>query len=331
MDGELLTQEQLMELTGYSRSMVSETLAELTDMNSQYPVSELRIPGKKKKFYKSTISFVQYIRILAISNIQASETSYDFIDKILPRLEALISHSSGDVKKDIIHVKDLFLFLKSTNNSVQAIMSFLDDHLNSILETGKMPDISPYLDKAVDTREMNSPMTTEIPEDDSLELVKQDFIRDLLGVLPPVGKQRDMVAIYFTLFLGRNPVTQEYIQEFLKEVTGSSRSVISETLTMLTNMRSIQVTKKPGDRKKYYSPLMNISDYSLSRYNNQKRIFSQIKTAIKSELLPALEQVKGNGKEKRKIKLFFNENLRCYQILEDFIELMFNTFKEYHS
>ena len=144
LDGGLLTQEQIMQLTNYSRSMVSETLTELTDLSSRFPVRETRKPGDKKKYYSCSLSFVQYTKILAKANLESSETSYEFIDVLIPRLAALSPQTP-----DITHVFDLLTFLKSTYFSVRALITYVDDKLDLILETGDFPDISPYISKSL--------------------------------------------------------------------------------------------------------------------------------------------------------------------------------------
>ncbi len=322
LDGGLLSQEEIMLLTGYSRSMVSETLAELTEFTSRYPVHESRKKGDKKKYYSSSLTFVQYTKILAKTNLEASETSYDFVDEMLPRLETLTPQTP-----DIAHVRNLMVFLKSTYFSVRAIINYLDDKLDYILETGEFPDISPYISRSLEKNKPTSQISNIIPESDSLYQIKTDFISRLLEVIPPSGKQRDVVTIYFSLFLEREPVTQDQLKEF----TGASRTAISETLSLLTSIRSVKIVKKPRDRKKYYSPLMSMAEYSLSKYTNQKRVFTQIKTAINSEIIPELKTITGNAEEITKIENFLNENVRCYQILEDFITLMYHTFDQNYS
>ncbi|MHA2096509.1 MAG: hypothetical protein ACW98F_17960, partial [Candidatus Hodarchaeales archaeon] len=137
LDGGLLTQEEIMQLTNYSRSMVSETLAELTEFSSKFPVRETRKPGDKKKYYNCPLSFIGYTKILAKANLESSETSYDFIDALLPRLEALIPQTP-----DVKHVFDFLTYLKSTYFSVQALITYVDDHLDVILKTADFPDIS---------------------------------------------------------------------------------------------------------------------------------------------------------------------------------------------
>ncbi len=320
LEGESLSQEQIMELTGYSRSMVSETLSELTDFSSRYSVREIRKPGEKRKYYSCPLSFLQYTKILAKTNLESSETSYDFIDKLFPRLEALTPQTP-----DVKHVFDLFIFLKSTYSSVQALISYVEDQLDLILETGKFPDINPYIVKSQEKVTLSSPTSEiEVPKSDDLTQIKRDFITYLLDNLPPSGKQRDLIAVYFGLYLEREPVTQDQ----LKELTGASRTAISETLSLFTQLKTVKLVKKPKDRKKYYSPLIDMADYSFSKYTNQKRIFTRIKTGISTELLPELNKFSTDEEGKKKFEQFLNENLWCYQVLEDFITLMYHTFSK---
>jgi DNA-binding transcriptional regulator GbsR (MarR family) len=318
LEGGLLSQEQIMKLTGYSRSMVSETLTKLTDLSSRYPVREERIPGKKKKYYSCSLTFTQYTKILAKTNLESSNTSYDFIDMILPRLEALKPQTS-----EVKHVHELMKFLKSTHSSVRALINYVEEQLDLILETGEFPDFDPYIKKSLEENE-NSIKVSDvmIPESDDLTRIKRDFINYLLEILPPSGKQRDLGAIYFGLYLEHEPVTQEQ----LRELTGASRTAISEALTLFLNLKTVKLIKKPKDRKKYYTPNISMADYSLIKYTNQKRVFTQIKKGITSELLPALALISGSEEKISRFEEFLKENIRCYQVLEDFITLMFKSF-----
>ena len=318
LEGDKLSQEQIMTITGYSRSMVSETLSNLTDLSSRYPVRETRVPRKKKKYYSCSLSFAQYTKLLAKTNLESSNTSYDFIDNILPRLEALSPQTTG-----VKHVQELMVFLKSTYSSVQALITYVDDQLDNILETGEFPDFDPYIKKSLEeNRDVSKLLDVTIPESDDLTRIKRDFLNYILDILPPSGKQRDLGAIYFALYLEHEPVTQEQ----LRRLTGATRTAISEALSLFLNIKTVKLIKKPKDRKKYYTPNISMADYSLTRYTNQKRVFTHIKNGITSELLPALSSISAPQNEKSKFEEFLKENLRCYQVLEDFITLMFKSF-----
>ena len=62
MENDYLTQEQLIELTGFSRTTISETISELSNVTSKYPVLQTRKPRDKKKYYYCPLDIEQYIR-----------------------------------------------------------------------------------------------------------------------------------------------------------------------------------------------------------------------------------------------------------------------------
>ena len=133
------------------------------------------------------------------------------------------------------------------------------------------------------------------------------------------------MAIFLALGLSREPMTQEEIME----VTRYGRSTVSETLTRLTGLGVVTVEKKPGDRKKYYSALIGAQDYGLQKSQMQKGGYSQIVDMIGRRFLPRLREVEGDTEEKDRLKAFLEANIRAYQLIVDYVTLLFDTFQEW--
>ena len=77
MEGDYLTQEQIMFYTGFSRTVVSDTLAKLTAVTSKYPVMQTRKPGDKKKYYYCPYSFEQYISSLIVTASEVVDVNFE--------------------------------------------------------------------------------------------------------------------------------------------------------------------------------------------------------------------------------------------------------------
>ena len=71
-----LTQNQIMQLTGYSRSSISEVLSQLSE---DLLISEVKMPGDRKKYYRANVDFEQYIQNFFIKVLRAPYTSLDFV------------------------------------------------------------------------------------------------------------------------------------------------------------------------------------------------------------------------------------------------------------
>lgn len=111
------------------------------------------------------------------------------------------------------------------------------------------------------------------------------------------------------------------------EVTRYGRSTVSEVLTRLTGLGVVNVEKKPGDRKKYYSALMGAQNYGLQKSQMQLGGYSQIVDMVGRRFLPKLVEVEGDPVEKERVKVFLEANIRAYQLIVDYVTLLFDTFQ----
>jgi len=160
---------------------------------------------------------------------------------------------------------------------------------------------------------------------DSLLKIKRVFIVGMLESSSPIGRRKEPVAVFLALGLSHEPMTQEEIME----VTKYGRSTVSETLPRLTGLGVVTVEKKPRDRKKYYSALIGAQDYGLQKSQMQKGGYSQIVDMVGRRFLPRLREIKGDTEEKERLKAFFEANIRAYQLIVDYVTLLFDTFQEW--
>ncbi len=160
---------------------------------------------------------------------------------------------------------------------------------------------------------------------DSLLKIKRDFIVGIHESSSPIGRRKESVAVFLAMGLSHEPMTQEE----LMEVTGYGRSTVSETLTRLTGLGVVNVEKKPRDPKKYYSALMGFQDLGLQKSQMQKGGYSQIVDMVGRRFLPRLREIEGDQEEKERVKVFFEANIRAYQLIVDYVTLLFETFQEW--
>ena len=91
-----MTQEEIMEVTGYGRSTVSENLAKIEKMNV---LSVVKKPGDRKKYYKTTIKLDGY----GTQKFQIQRHGYGQIgrmieERFLPELRKIPGSSPGKEK-----------------------------------------------------------------------------------------------------------------------------------------------------------------------------------------------------------------------------------------
>ncbi|MHA2363520.1 MAG: hypothetical protein ACXAC7_06155 [Candidatus Hodarchaeales archaeon] len=322
MEKTYLTQDQIIELTGFSRTIVSDALATLTDITSKFPVLETRKPRDKKKYYHSPLDFEEYIRIIFISSLEIINTNVEFIPPLIHRLDALTPQNSY-----ILHVKQLLSLFNNINKSLSAFVEHSEKNLKRILEnTDNNKDILNQLIKNesnIGISENRASFNENIVQiNDSFEKIKKEYITKMQEVATSMGRRKELIAIFLSLYLEKDPITQDN----LIQLTNYSRSTISEGLTLLSKLNTVEVVKKPKDRKKYYKPRINMEEYGLLGFQNRKSLFSKIKTMIENTFLHELKKIIAPNIEKAKLELFFKENIRCYQILEDYMTVFFNYF-----
>ncbi len=74
---------------------------------------------------------------------------------------------------------------------------------------------------------------------------------------------------------------------------------------------------------------MGIQDFGLQKSQMQKGGYSQIVDMVGRRFLPRLREVKGDTEEKERMKVFLEANIRAYQLIVDYVTLLFNTFQEW--
>jgi DNA-binding transcriptional regulator GbsR (MarR family) len=160
---------------------------------------------------------------------------------------------------------------------------------------------------------------------DSLLKIKRDFIVGMLVSSSSTGRRKEPVAVFLAMGLSHELMTQEEVME----VTWYGRSTISETLTRLTGLGVVNVEKKTRDRKKYYSAFMGFQNYGLQKSQRQKGGYSEIIDMIGRRFLPRLREVESDPEEKERVKAFLEANIRAYQLIVDYVTLLFDTFQEW--
>jgi len=315
IEGEYITQDRVIELTGLIRSTVSETLKKLTDPSSEFPVLVTRRPGDRRKHYYCPLDFYEYVMNFYTSANSASEFSEEISLETLARLDAL-----GLETREASHVRTFISYLLEVVTLIQDLLKYTGEHMERYL---REPEYTLHFSEEdfeamkVEHPEPDAPRFT-LNEDDSLLAIKQDYIRKTLEGAAPIGRRREIGAVSLVLILSADPVTQEEIME----VTGYGRSTVSENLAKIEELNVLNVVKKPGDRKKYYRSVMKLQGYGTQKFQIQQRSYGQIVKMIEGRFLPELEKTPGDASEKERLERFFRENLRAYGLIIEYISFL---------
>jgi DNA-binding transcriptional regulator GbsR (MarR family) len=156
-------------------------------------------------------------------------------------------------------------------------------------------------------------------ENDSLYRIKQDFVKYAIESQTIYARNRELTAISHALILEPNPITQD----FLMELTGYGRSTISEALTQLAKLDTVEIIKKPKDRKKYYRLKYSLYDYMKIRSTASTKVIEKIVFTLKESFNKRILSLNINSKVKKKYSDFFLLNIKSYKIISEIIDKYF--------
>ncbi|MFW9853697.1 MAG: hypothetical protein ACFFFG_01460 [Candidatus Thorarchaeota archaeon] len=321
MERKKITQKELMDLTGLSRSTISETLSLLINDPRGIPVLKTRKRGDSRNYYYVPLKFPEYIKRMFGGALKTIAFNLDFVPALLRRCQAL-----GPQNEEVNHTKDFMVFFYKYNYYIQVVMGPYEACLEGYFEN---PEYPPSLKEFISESDLTKDVTRKlqhgkipIPEDDNLDQIKRDFMEEMLklGQGSGTGTNKDLAYTFFMLFMDKDPITQEEIQR----VTGSRRAAISEALTLLDRQKFVTIVKKPNDRKKYYTPSSSLQSFISTRIQLSRHKINQIKLIMNSRFIPELEQISIDPDEKKFMRQFFEDTAYYFGILGNYMSDVFN-------
>jgi DNA-binding transcriptional regulator GbsR (MarR family) len=316
LEGDYITQERIMTLTGFGRSTVSETLKNLIDPSSKFPVLVTRKPGNRRKFYYCPLSFDEYVMTFFTSATSASDFTEEILQEMLVRLDTMDSNN-----RDVQHLQTFFSYLFNVVGLIQNLLRRTGEYLEKFFNDSKYKlefiedDFKSLKVGSIESFRLKFPGKKK----DSVLAIKQDYIRETLEKATPVGRSREIGAVSLALLLTPDPVTQDEIMK----VTGYSRSTVSENLAKIEELKVLHVVKKPGDRKKYYRSTLRFEGYGTQKFQIQRNGYNQIGKMIEGRFLPEVRKMGVETGEIKRVELFFLENVRAYGLIVEYLEFLY--------
>lgn len=311
----MINQEDIVNLTGLNKSIVSNILNNLITFHKHFEVFEKRI--KKKKYYNCLLTYKEYMQLLLENSLKSAIINIKFIPGLLSRLEKLQAKSIN-VEEEIAYTKEyLYYYLLSSNiyklftqNYSLKIDKFIVDKKLQIKTIDQIINSI----KFADSSELNN---------DSLLNIRREFIKNILEVSTSIGGKPEILHLFLTLFITKNPITQNEI----KKITQLSKGSISESLNLMLQMNLIKIIKKPKDRKKYYNKSMNLSEFGLYKLIFQQQRNEQLFIAITNKFIPQIKQL--DIVEPKERDRLLGELYELQSAFSMFTEYMEQFFKEY--
>jgi DNA-binding transcriptional regulator GbsR (MarR family) len=214
-----LTQEDLEQLTGFSRSSISDALSKVSVITQDFPIFQTRKPGDKKKYYYCPISFEEYVKRSFLITADVSKMSMAFLPELTNRLNAL-SPQTPSIK----YVKRVLIYFYAAISYYEHIMKKPNEFLDNMFND---PDYEPNFTDFINKIQIILPQGGSIPSNDTFNQIKLDFITRMISMSTELlGGNEELISVFLALILEKEPVTQD---ELIK-LTGASRSNVSRAL-----------------------------------------------------------------------------------------------------
>ncbi|MHA1207149.1 MAG: hypothetical protein ACTSSO_06235 [Candidatus Hodarchaeales archaeon] len=306
-----LTSKDLETLTGFAGSTISETLSKIKTSMGDFPILFTKKPRERTKYYYTPISFEFFMKRNFLIMTEATELSLNFIPSLVARLDAL-----SDSSASITHIRETIVFFYSAVYYYNEIFGKTPALLEEIL---KNPEFDPNFSALAKEVKIPPFHSNSIPKGDNLLDIKQTFISNMMSLSRELlGGNEELIATFLALMLENEPITQNEIMK----IGRSSRTQVSRALAMMEELKIIEISKKPRDRKKYYKSVSNLQDYGGGKLKRVLGYYSQIQMMMRTKFLPDLEKIeprrKEEKKEKTKLKEFFEDNLHFFDVFISF-------------
>ena len=316
IEHEPISQERIMELTGYSQATISLTLQKIQLL---MPVKTVMKRGDRKRYYTYDGSPGSFILDLWEKRLEVQGFDIIQIEASIERVKEQTSKSKA-VRRFIDYLFNMQLYLtlihSLRSSSIEQFRKRLktdstnggEVHGNTIL---KQSEIEIFLEEI----RTNTPTShSEVEVDSEYLLLKNEYFSGMKANLNPLYSQTiaNQMMVLHDVFLERSTT-----QEMIEKSTLLPRSTISELLSQLVKLGVIKVTKKDGTRIKLYQPAISFTDYMLSY---SERLGYQMVTAKAklSKFISATRKISPKSQEVKKFHDVLEIFLKAYSFTEDF-------------
>lgn len=352
-----VSQEEIMEITSYGRSTVSQTISQL--LMSKL-VTQLKSREDRIKRYSPLFSIQNLLLNIIKQTVIFLEKSIQYIPNLLKRLDALnSSHPSANRFKELLerllHLCTSFLLILDENQPTFSETISITQSNRPIIKSAET------LHQYDENRNSNSklknlhfgPKSTNNPkkylilpsdtitigdeQQQSQELIelKHNFIEYIESISTRFGIQYGLSLVIFSIIIESIPVSQD----FLMKITGLQRSIISDSLQKLEALYLVEKVKRKNDRKKYYISKIDletivwykfafINEYVSQTLNLVSKLKDQIAFLLDQKNLDSNDKDFNNAKSEIYLYQFFNKILFIYEKFGDFFK---NVAAEYNK
>ncbi|MHA2295623.1 MAG: hypothetical protein ACXAEU_20840 [Candidatus Hodarchaeales archaeon] len=327
IEQEPVTQDRIEQLTGYSRTTISQML---TLMQVNFPLKQVKKPRIRKKYYTTGLQprdfMLEFFRVII-------DSYKDKVDFMLPLIEELKPYTQEHVR-----FRNFKQYLEKYHEMATLYIKLFSDtadELSTLIRTGQVNASRFFGNNLLSSQEylkdiqdlLNPPDLSssfsdqQVMDEKLVEIygrLKNRYYQEFRENLTSAGSRTAIAraVIGTELLLEQRPLTQEEIEK----ATNFQRSIISDTLKLLLKMKMIEIIKKPGDRKKYYRVIQSWDVRMISRL----RLNMKYAMGVKEKIISLIEKIKqkNTGEENNTLLVFLQHVHHSYKQYEQYFKLL---------
>ncbi|MFX1533676.1 MAG: hypothetical protein ACFFDI_05525 [Promethearchaeota archaeon] len=323
-----VTQERIEDLTGYSRTTISQML-KLIQVN--FPLKQIKEPGKRKKFYEFNIDPTEFMINLFQRLLEFYKDKVDFLP---PLIEEINPHAQKSAR--FLNFRNFMENFYRLSNLFFRLTSETAEEFTEMMRTGRIdaselptlnllrsPETLEFLQNLLKALEPSSNFDEPSSEQNNSFLklyieFKHKYYQEVRRNLI-VGSQNllSFNIIATELLIEQRPISQEEIETS----TNFHRSIISDTLKRLQSVGLVEVIKKPGHRKKYYQTRHSWDSLMFNKFTRNVNYAEKAKGKIKT-LIKQLETIKSDSNEYQSLLTFFKKIYNSFDLYEQYFHLL---------
>ncbi len=327
-----VSQDRIVELTGYSQSTVSIALQKILLLLSIGTVKKI---GDRKIYYRYEDPATSFVLDILQRRIDVQDIDFNLVDSILKKTNDLNEENTAIIRfRTYLENTRLYLHLihKTRSASVEPFKHALATASHDDLKLQDAGAISkgPLAEFLLKLKEVTSKTDDELSvlavgTSSDLILLKNEYFTGIKTYLNPLFSQviANQLAVVHCILL-EGDVTQDQIEL----VTLLPRSTISEVLAHAVNRGIVKTT---GSRPKYYRPLVSLSDLMLASFDRVANYILQMTERL-SYFVKVTKQIRPKSDEVTYFRNFLSELEGAYKLAHAFsIDMKVKTVKHLKS
>ncbi len=314
IEPEPISQERIMELTGFSQATVSLAIQKIQLL---FPIRTIKRVGERRHYYEYNATN-RFAIDLTLKRTEVQDLDTKFILPILEKAEIELKKDPAS-RRFVDYLKNLLLYLDLTHEIRRENAEVFKRVLNersldtSGLLSKRLLKQKPLSDFLAQLKEASREYT-KLPHKDEMALdtmdkLKNEFLTGIKLNFNPLYSQalaNQFMIVHSVIVEGR--ATQQQIVS----LTNLPRSTVSELLSEPEERGVIKVTKKKGSRVKYYEPGILFSDLMIGYFDHTANYIDMTRKHL-SEFGTKTCRV-GSSKKSKNLLEFLKSLERAYSI-----------------